>query len=163
MSIPEGPARAGILPSVKFKTTLLLAGKTATGIEVPPEIVEGLGKGKRPPVTVTINGHTYRSTVTPMGGVFMIGVSAENRDAAGVKAGDMLDVAVELDTAPREVAVPPDFAKALKADAKAKAFFEGLSYSNKRRIVLAIEDAKTPETRQRRIDKSVTTLHEGRT
>ena len=148
---------------MKFKTTLLLAGKTATGIEVPPEVVDGLGKGKRPPVTVTIKGHSYRSTVAPMGGVFMIGVSAENREAAGVKAGDVLDVTVELDTEPREVVVPPDFAKALKADEGARTFFEGLSFSNKRRFVLSIEDAKTPETRQRRIDKSIATLHEGRT
>ena len=148
---------------MKFRTTLLLAGKTATGIEVPPEIVEGLGKGKRPPVTVTIKGHTYRSTVAPMGGVYMIGVSAENREAAGVSAGDVLDIDVELDNEPREVTVPPDFAKALKRDADAKRFFEGLSYSNKRRFVLSIEDAKTPETRQRRIDKAVVTLHEGRT
>jgi hypothetical protein len=148
---------------MKFRAPLLLAGRTATGIQVPPRIVEGLGKGKRPPVTVTINGHTYRSTVAPMGGVFMIGVSAENRQAAGVSAGDTLDVDVELDTEPREVVVPPDFSKALKNDAEAKRFFEGLSYSNKRRFVLSIEDAKTPETRQRRIDKSVGTLREGRT
>lgn len=148
---------------MKFKATLLLAGKTATGIEVPPEVVEGLGKGKRPPVKVTIKRHTYRSTVAPMGGVYMIGVSAENREAAGVKAGDTFDVTVELDTEPREVVVPPDFAKALKADEGARTFFEGLSYSNKRRFVLSIEDAKTSETRQRRIDKSVATLHEGRT
>ena len=148
---------------MRFRATLLLAGKTATGIEVPPEIVEGLGKGKRPPVKVTIKGHTYRSTVAPMGGVYMIGVSAENREAAGVSAGDVLDIDVELDAEPREVVVPPDFAKALKADEDAKGFFETLSYSNKNRFVLSIEGAKTPETRQRRIDKAVATLRAGRT
>jgi hypothetical protein len=148
---------------MKFRATLQLAGKTATGIEVPTDVVEGLGKGKRPPVKVTINGHTYRSTVAPMGGVFMLPVSAEQRDQAGVSAGDELAVIVELDTEPREVVVPPDFAKALKRDAEAQRFFETLSYSNKRRFVLSIEDAKTPETRQRRIDKSIVTLHEGRT
>jgi hypothetical protein len=148
---------------MRFRATLLLAGKTATGVEVPPDIVERLGKGKRPPVKVTIKGHTYRSTVAPMGGVYMIGVSAENREAAGVSAGDVLDIDVELDTEPREVVVPADFAKALKTDKDAKRFFETLSYSNKNRFVLSIEGAKTPDTRRRRIDKSVASLREGRT
>ena len=148
---------------MRFRATLELAGKTATGIEVPTDVVKALGKGKRPPVRVTLNGHTYRSTVAAYGDVFMLPVSAENRERAGVTAGDMLEVDVELDNEPREVIVPPDFAKALKRDADAKRFFEGLSYSNKRRFVLSIEDAKTPETRQRRIDKAVVTLHEGRT
>jgi hypothetical protein len=148
---------------MRFRATLLLAGKTATGVEVPPDIVERLGKGKRPPVKVTIKGLTYRSTVAPMGGVYMIGVSAENREAAGVSAGDVLDIDVELDTEPREVVVPADFAKALKTDKDAKRFFETLSYSNKNRFVLSIEGAKTPDTRRRRIDKSVASLREGRT
>ncbi len=147
---------------MRFRVTLLLAGKTATGFEVPAEVVEGLGKGKRPPVRVTINGHTYRSTVAPMSGVFMLGVSAENRAAAGVSAGDEIDVDVELDTEPREVIVPPDFAQALKEDAEALAFFEGLSYSKRRRFVLSVEDAKTPETRSRRIARSVDALRKGR-
>lgn len=148
---------------MRFRTTLQLGGKTATGISVPAEIVAGLGTGKRPPVRVTINGHTYRSTVAPMGGVFMLPVSAEHREAAGIQAGDELDVEVELDTEPREVVVPPDFAAALDRDADAKRFFTGLSYSNRRRYVLAIEDAKTEETRRRRIAKAIMTLREGRT
>jgi hypothetical protein len=147
---------------MRFRATLLGAGKTATGIEVPPDVVASLGESKRPAVRVTINGHTYRSTVAVMGGKFMVGVSAENRAAAGVAAGDQLDVDLELDTAPREVTVPSDLAAALKRDKEAKRFFDSLSYSRKQRIVLSVEGAKAAETRQRRIDKSVKDLREGR-
>ena len=147
---------------MKFRTTIEQAGKTATGIQIPDEVVEGLGAGKRPAVRVTIKGHTYRSTVASMGGRFMVGVSSENRVAAGVAGGDQVDVEIELDTAPREVTVPPDFTRALKKDAKATKTFDGLSYSNKQWHVLSIEGAKTDETRQRRIAKSVAALREGR-
>jgi bacteriocin resistance YdeI/OmpD-like protein/uncharacterized protein DUF1905 len=147
---------------VRFRATLLGAGKTATGLEVPPEVVVSLGQSKRPAVRVTINGHTYRSTVAVMGGKFMLGVSAENRAAAGVAAGDEFDVDLELDTAPREVTVPPDLAAALKRDTEAKRFFDILSFSRKQRIVLSVEGAKAAETRQRRIDKSMKDLREGR-
>jgi hypothetical protein len=147
---------------MRFKTTLELGGKTATGFRVPAEVVESLGKGKRPPVLVTINGHTYRNTVAVYGDVYMLGVAAEHREAAGVKAGDDIEVDLELDTAPREVEMAADFAAALDAAPEAKRFFETLSYSNKRRFTLSIEDAKTPETRQRRIEKSVSQLGEGR-
>jgi hypothetical protein len=147
---------------MRFRTTILQAGKTATGIQIPDEIVAKLGAGKRPPVKVTIKGHTYSSTVAPMGGVFMVGVSAENRERAGVAGGDTVQVDIELDSAPRDVTVPPDFAKALKRDALAKKTFDTLSPSNKKWHVTSIEGAKTAETRQRRIDKSVALLHEGR-
>ena len=143
---------------MQFRTTILQGGKTATGIEVPPEIVEGLGSGKRPAVRVTINGYTYRSTVAVMGGKFMIGVSAEVREAAGVAASDTVDVALELDTAPREVEVPDDFAAALKKDSKASAKFDSLSYSGKLRLVAPVANGKTPETRQRNIDKALAEL-----
>ena len=92
----------------------------------------------------------------------MLGVSADVRDAGGVAAGDVVDVVVELDTEPRLIEVPPDLAEALAKDAEADAFFRGLSYSKQRWHVLSIEGAKTPETRQRRIEKSVTMLHERR-
>ncbi len=147
---------------MRFTTTLELGGKTATGFRVPPEVVEALGMGKRPPVLVTINGHTYRNTVAVYGDTYMLGVAAEHRAAAGVQAGDELEVDLELDTAPREVEVPTDLAGALDAAPEAKRFFETLSYSNKRRITLSVEDAKTPETRQRRIEKFVRQLEEGR-
>jgi Bacteriocin-protection, YdeI or OmpD-Associated/Domain of unknown function (DUF1905) len=147
---------------VRFTTTLELAGKTATGFRVPASVVEALGKGKRPPVVVTINGYSYRNTVAVYGDEFLIGVAAEHRAAAGVKAGDVVEVDLELDTAPREIEVPPDFAAALDKDREAKGFFDGLSYSNKRRLTLSIDDAKTPETRRRRIEKSISQLREGR-
>ncbi|MFO7661006.1 MAG: YdeI/OmpD-associated family protein [Chloroflexota bacterium] len=147
---------------MKFQTTVELGGKTATGIRVPAEVVEELGAGKRPAVLVTIRDHTYRSTIATLDGEFMLPVSAAVREQAGIAAGDEVEVEVELDTAPREVVVPPDLAAALETDAAAKQFFESLSYSNKRRIVEPIGDAKTAETRQRRIDKAVGKLHEGK-
>jgi hypothetical protein len=147
---------------MKFRATIELAGKTATGIEVPATVVSKLGSSKKPAVRVTIKGYTYRSTVATMGGRFMLPISAQVREAAGVAARDNVDVQVELDTAPREVTVPADFTRALKREPSAKRFFEGLSFSNKQRIVIAIEAAKTPETRERRIAKSVSSLGEGK-
>lgn len=147
---------------MRFRTTILQSGKTATGIEIPEEIVEALGVGKRPPITVTINGFTYRSTVAVMGGRFMVGVSAENRVGAGVEGGDTVDVDVELDTQPREVDVPADLAAALDKEPKARSTFEGLSNSNKGWHVSQVTGAKTEETRKRRIGRSVAALKEGR-
>ncbi len=114
---------------MEFRAVLKLGGKTATGIEVPTKIVEGLGAGKKPAVRVSIKGHTYRTTVAPRGGVYLIPVSAENRNAAGISAGDTVKVDIHLDDQPREVEVPPDFAKALKRVAAAQGFFNDLSYS----------------------------------
>jgi hypothetical protein len=142
-----------------FRATLLQSGKTATGIEVPPAVVEGLGAGKKPAVTVTLNGnHTYRTSVGSMGGKFMLPDSAEQRAGANVAAGDEIEVRIELDTAPRTVEVPADFQAALEDDEAAKTFFESLAYSHKLRHVLAINDAKTPETRARRIEKAIEML-----
>ena len=147
---------------MKFRTTIQQGDKTATGIRIPDAVVEGLGSGKRPPVRVTINGATYRSTVAVMGGEYWVGVSAENRALTGVKGGDEVDVEIELDNAPREVTVPADFAAALDAEPMARRTFEGLSYSNKSWHVLSIEGAKADDTRRRRIAKSVEMLREGR-
>ena len=146
---------------MKYRTRILGAGKTAAGIEVPAAIVEALGSGRKPAVRVTINGYMYRSSVATMNGVFMIGVSNDVRAAAGVASGDEVDVELELDTEPRVVAVPDDLAAALDRDAGARAAFDRLSYSNKRRIVEPIVAAKNPETRQRRIEKAVETLRAG--
>ena len=143
---------------MRFRTTIEQNGKTATGIRVPDEVVEALGSGKRPAVTVTINGYTYRNTIAVMGGVFMVGVSAEHRAGAGVAGGDEVDVDMALDTAPRQVTVPDDF----DAEPKARATFDGLSYSNRSWHVLQVNGARTDETRQRRIGKSVDMLREGR-
>jgi hypothetical protein len=145
-----------------FHAKIELSGKSATGFQVPADVVTQLGSGKRPAVRVTINGHTYRSTVAPMGGVYMIPLSGENRALAKVSAGDEVEVELEPDTQPRDVSVPPDLQAVIERDADARRFFDGLSYSNKQRIVLSIEGAKSPETRQRRIAQAVSTLHEGR-
>jgi len=139
-----------------------MAGKTAMGFQVPPEVVESFGAGKRPPVTVTINGYTYRNTVAVYGGVYLIGVAAEHRGPASVKGGDVVDVDLELDTAPREVEVPPELQAALDADPAAKATFDGLSYSNKSWHALQVTGTKNVETRARRIEKSIAALHEGK-
>ena len=147
---------------MRFRATILLAGKTATGIRVPAEVVAALGPSRRPAVRVTIEGHAYRSTVAPMGGEFMLPVSAEHREAAGVAAGDEVDVDLELDTEPRVLEVPADLSAALDGDAGARRRFDGLSYSKKQRFVLPVEQAKTAETRQRRIAKAVEALREGR-
>jgi hypothetical protein len=147
---------------MRFTTTLKQEGKTATGVQVPAEVVQAMGKGKRPPVTVTINGHTYRSTVAAYGDVYMLPVAAEHRTAAGVEAGQEIAVDVDLDEAPRDVLPPDDFAAALDAEPAARTTFDGLSNSNKKWHVLNIEGARTPETRQRRIAKSVEILREGR-
>lgn len=148
---------------MRFRATIQLGGKTATGIQVPEEVVASLGSSKRPAVRVTLNKYTYRSTLAVMGGVFMLPVSAEHRTGAGVAAGDEVDVDLELDTAPREVSLPSDFAALLERDADAKRFFEGLSYSRKQWYVLPIEQAKTPETRARRIAKALSLLQAGQT
>jgi hypothetical protein len=147
---------------MRFRTTVQQAGKTATGIQVPDAVVEALGSGKRPPVKVTINGYTYRSTVAVVAGAHMVGVSAESRAGAGIAGGDEVEVDIELDTAPREVAVPADLAAALDAEPNARRTFDKLSYSNKSWHVLQVTGAKSEETRQRRIAKSVATLKEGR-
>ena len=147
---------------MKFRTTLLQSGATATGFVVPDEIVGALGSGKRPPVRVTINGYTYRNTVAVMGGEYMIGVSAEHRAGAGVAGGDEIEVDIKLDTEPREVTVPEDFAAALDAEPTARLTFDKLSYSNRSWHVLQVDGAKTDETRQRRIAKSVEILKAGR-
>ncbi len=124
---------------MRFRTTLELAGKTATGFRVPAEVVESLGAGKRPPVRVTINGYTYRNTVAVYGDQYLIGVSAQNRAGA----------------APREVSIPPDFAAALEREPEAKQTFDRLSYSNQQAHVSSIESAKSADTRQRRIEKAI--------
>jgi hypothetical protein len=147
---------------MKFTTALELGGKTATGFEVPAAVVESLGSGRKPAVTVAIAGYSYRSSVAVMGGRYMIPFSAEHRRATGLEAGAVLQVELTLDTAPRNVSVPDDLAAALAHAPAALAFFDALSYSKKRAIVMPIEDAKSPETRRRRIERSVAALGEGR-
>jgi hypothetical protein len=146
---------------VSFNTTILQLGNN-TGINVPDEVVEKLGAGKKPPVIVTVNDYTYRNTIAVMGGKFMIGVSADIRSKTGIKGGDKVKVTLELDTKPREVEVPADFQRLLDKNSKARQFFETLSYSNKQRYVLPLGQAKTEETRQRRMEKAINDLIEGK-
>lgn len=143
---------------MRIRAILEQHGKTATGVEIPDDVVEALGGGRRPPVRVTVNGYEYRSSVASMGGRFLLGLSAEVRAGAGVSAGDEIELDLELDEAPREVEVPDDLAHALTASPAAERAFEALSYSNRRRLVLAVEAAKAAETRQRRIAKTVADL-----
>jgi hypothetical protein len=147
---------------MRFRATLESNGKTATGIQVPDEVVEALGAGRKPAVRVTIAGHTYRSTIASRSGRYLLGVSAENRARAGVAAGDELDVVLELDTEPREVPVAPDLMAAFAGAAEAKRFFDTLTPSQKQWYVLPIEQAKAAETRERRVAKAIAMLREGR-
>ncbi|MEV0401953.1 YdeI/OmpD-associated family protein [Actinoallomurus sp. NPDC050550] len=147
---------------MRFRATVQLDGKTATGINVPDEVVEGLGSGKRARVKVTINGHEYSTTFGSMRGVTKIPVSAEHRKAAGLAAGDEVDVEVELDDSPQELAVPADLADALKTEAEAQRCFDGLSPSRRKAYVTWIEQAKKAETRERRVAQAVEELREGR-
>jgi len=147
---------------MRFRTTILRSNKTATGIRVPDDVIAALGPSRRPPVQVTVNGYTYRTTVAVMNGAFMFGVSADVRTNAGVAGGDEVDVEIVLDTEPREVSVPADLKTALDADPEANRFFQSLSYSHKSAYVLWIESAKKDETRQRRIPEAIRMLQEGR-
>ena len=142
----------------RFSAEIDLGGKTATGFRVPPEVVDALGSGRRPRVVITIGPHTYRSTVAVMGGAYLLPLSAENRTAAGVAAGDIVEVTLELDTAERTVEVPVELATALAAAHGARAAFDALSYTARRERALAVESAKQAETRERRISKIVAEL-----
>lgn len=144
-----------------FRTTIELGGKTATGFEVPEQIVASLGAGKRVAVRVTVGGHTYRTTIAPMGGRFLVPLNAENRAAAGVAAGDEVEVEIEADLAPREVVVPPDLAEVLAHEPDARTFFESLAYSHRKEWVRWIEDAKRAATRSSRIAAAVEALRAG--
>ena len=143
---------------MKFRATLQLARKTATGIPVPDDVVKALGAGNRPAVRVTLAGHSYQTTVARMGGEFKFPVSAAIREQTGLAAGDQVEVEIELDTEPREVSVPAELAQELEKDPDARRAFEQLSYSNRKRHALAVEGAKTPETRQRRVAKALDEL-----
>jgi hypothetical protein len=147
---------------MRFRTTVELGGKTATGLVVPGDVVTALGGGNRPPVTITVAGHTYRTMIATMGGRFLVPLSAANRQAAGVAAGDEVDVSIELDTAPREVEVPDDLASALGAEPTARQFFEGLSFTHRKEWVRWVTEAKRAETRAQRIARTVDAVKAGR-
>ncbi|MRX43976.1 YdeI/OmpD-associated family protein [Agromyces kandeliae] len=142
---------------MQFETTLSQTGAN-TGIEVPAEVVEALGGGRRAPVVVTVNGYEYRSTLAVMGGRHLIPFSSDKRAATGLSGGDPISVEVELDTAPRTVEPPEDFAAALDATPGAREAFDRLAPSHRKAHVTAIMEAKAPETRARRIAKAVEKL-----
>jgi hypothetical protein len=147
---------------MKFIAELLLTGKNTAGFEVPESVVEALGGGGRPKVSVTVKGYTFRTSIARMGGRYLLGFSAERRTEAGVVGGEVLQVDVELDTAPRELDVPEVLSSALESDAEAKAFWETLSYSNRQWHVLQVTGAKTDATRDRRIEKTLAAMREKR-
>jgi hypothetical protein len=146
-----------------FKVELIKGDGDTAGFVIPDKVVEAFGQGKKPKVTVTLNGgFSYPNTIAVMGGKFMIGVSKERRKLAGVTPGETIEVTLELDTAPRVMEVPPDLQKALDRNKSAKAYFATLSYSNQRRHIDPINQAKSDETRARRIEKSVALFAEGK-
>jgi hypothetical protein len=143
-----------------FTTTILQAeGLNATGIRVPVEVIAELGGGKRPKVTVTVNGFTYRSTVAPYSGdVYMLPLSQDKREAAGVQAGDEVEVTLDLDLEPRTVDVPEDLQAALAEKPGATAAFDALSYTKRKEFVRQVSEAKAQETRTRRVAAIVAQL-----
>ena len=145
---------------MRFESSVELGGKTATGIAVPDEVIAGLGGSNRPAVTITVNGYTYRTTAVRMGGRFLVPLSAEHREAAGLAAGDDISVEIALDTAPREVELPADLESAM--DDAARTTYDGLSYTHRKEWVRWVEEAKKPETRATRIEKTVAGLREGK-
>jgi hypothetical protein len=147
---------------MRFRAELELAGKTAAGFEVPDEVVEALGGGGHPKVSVTVEGFTFRTSIAKMGGRFLLGMSAERRAQAGIEPGHVFDVDVELDTAPRETEVPDDLAAALAADPQARTFWDTLSHSKQSWHVHQVTSAKKAETRAARVEKSVAMLRDGR-
>jgi hypothetical protein len=155
--MPKNTKSAG----VTFSTKLSGSGNK-TGIEVPPEVIEKLGGGNRPAVSVDVNGYVYRNTVAVMGGEHLIGVSAAIRKETGLKADDPIRVTLTIANTPRTVDVPADFAAALEANSGTRAFFDKLSNSMQRYHVDNINSAKSHETRQRRIDKAVALFRDGK-
>jgi Bacteriocin-protection, YdeI or OmpD-Associated/Domain of unknown function (DUF1905) len=147
---------------VKFRAKIETNGKTATGIPVPDQVVASLGSGKRPAVRVTVGRHSYRTTVATMGGRYLVPLSAEHRQAAGVAGGDLVEVEIEPDAEVREIALPADLEAALQGDERARTFFDGLSFTHRKEWVRWLEEAKKPETRTARLEKTIAGLREGR-
>ena len=148
---------------MKFRTAIRQAeGSTATGIEIPEDVLAALNAGKKPPVRLTVNGYAYRSTIATVDGRSMVGFSAAHRAASGLAGGDAVEVEIEVDTEPRQVELPTDLSAALDAEPRARETFDRLSNSMKGYHVSQVADAKTADTRQRRIEKSIAALREGK-
>lgn len=144
-----------------FRTTLWPGGGNNVGIVVPEEVVLGFDRGKRVPVVVTVDGaYSYRNTITRMGGQYLISFNAETRKATGRGAGDEVEVALEVDDQPRTVEPPEALAAALADNPDAAKAWSALSYSKQRQHAESVAGAKTEETRQRRLAKTLDALTE---
>ena len=147
------------LGSISFSATLVARGPAAAVI-LDDEQVAAIGEGaKRFPVLATVNGHSWRTSVMRMHGEFMLGLNREVRETAGVEAGDLVDVRVELDSAPREVDVPAALTGALEHDPAAKEAFESLAFTHRKEFARWVAEAKREETRDRRVAKALEMLH----
>jgi hypothetical protein len=144
----------------RFQTTLQAEGRTATFFEVPLDVPAIFGRA-RPPVRVTIGGHTYRSTVAVYGGRYFVPLNRRNREAAGVAAGEEVTVELEADADERTVELPEELRAALDGDEAARAAFESLSYSHRKKYADWVAEAKRDETRQRRLAKTLERLRAG--
>jgi hypothetical protein len=145
-------------------TASLVERGPAAAVVLDDEQVATLGEGaKRFPVVATINGYRWRTTVTRMGGEFLVGLNREVREGAGVEAGQTVEVGLELDTAPREVEVPEALTAALATDPAAAAAFEALAYTHRKEYARWVAEAKKPETRDRRVVKALEMLRAGKT
>jgi hypothetical protein len=148
---------------VAFLTTVELTGRTATFLRVPVDVPAFFDGRHRPPVLVKLSGHTYRTTVAKYGDEYFLPLSRENREAAGLQAGDRVAVQMEADTAPREVDPPAELAAALAGDQEAREVYGSLSYRHRKEYADWVAEAKRPETRERRAAKAIELLREGRT
>jgi hypothetical protein len=149
--------------NLRFKARLQLRGPAAA-VVLDDAQVATVGEGaKRFPVVATVNGYTWRTSVTRMGGEFLLGLNREVREGAGVEAGDLVDVTVELDAAPRDVELPDTLAAALAMDSKAKAAFDGMAFTHRKEYARWIAEAKREETRQRRVQQALEMIRSGKT
>jgi hypothetical protein len=152
------------MPAKRFRVVLEKAEESeATGIRIPFDVLKVYGTRARVPVRGTINGFPYRSSISPMGeGCHFMPVNKSLRDGARAKGGDTISVVMERDEEPRVITPPQDLARALKADKGAQAVWEKLSYTHQKEYANAVEEAKRPETRARRIEKAVADLSAGK-
>ena len=143
---------------MRLRLELESTGGNTAGFRIPDEVVDELGGGRRPKVVVTVGPHTWRSSIASMGGEFWLGVSKANREAAGVTAGQTLDLVVELDTDARTVDVPEDLATELDRDAGAREAWARWSYTRQNEAARLLSEAKQPESRARRLAKVLAEL-----
>ena len=145
------------MPSYRFGAVVEAEG-SGLFVVVPDAVIAALGGGRRPPIVVEVNGYRYRSTPAVYGGRTLLGFRREVQAAAGLSAGQRVDLLFELDEEPRDVTVPADLEAALRAAAGAEAAFAALSFTRRREHVESVEAARSDETRRRRVERVVTSL-----